>query len=51
MNERLAIARRLLVEAEAMKILKLSLPKGSSERERVTHELTGMIKAIKLVLE
>ncbi len=51
MNERVEIARRLLVEAESMKSLKLSLPKGSSERERVMHELTGMIKAIKLVLE
>jgi len=51
MNERLAIARMLLAEAEMMKSLKESLPKGSKERDQVMHELTGMLKAIKLILE
>ncbi len=51
MNERVLIARRLLSEAEVMKAFKENLPKGSKERTQAMHELTGMLKAIKLILE
>ncbi|WP_160165456.1 hypothetical protein [Siccibacter colletis] len=51
LNVRDEIANKLRLEAEAMNHLKQTLPFGSAERTKLMHEINGMIKAIKLILE